>query len=82
MHIFVEAEMLAVERDRSVDIVDDVADLNRGHSVFLLSSLNHETSVLKITYDLQAVKCLQKINGKQTHSPSRNRASPALDDGA
>src|SRR5205807_7931908 len=32
MHLFMEAKMLAVERDRSVDIVDDVTDLNGGHS--------------------------------------------------
>ena len=32
MHVLVEAEVLAVERDRGVDIVDDVADLNGGHS--------------------------------------------------
>src|SRR5579859_3608593 len=31
MHIGVEPEMLAVERDRRVDIVNDVPDLNRGH---------------------------------------------------
>jgi len=31
MHLFMEAQMLAVERDRSVDIMDDVADLNGGH---------------------------------------------------
>jgi hypothetical protein len=77
MHLFVEAEMLAVERDRSIDIVDDVADLNRGHSAFLHFSLNHETSVLKITYGLQNVKRLQKNNGKKAHS-GRNRASLAL----
>src|SRR5207248_8556515 len=39
MHLFMEAKMLAVERDRSVHIVDDVADLNCSHLVFLLSSL-------------------------------------------
>ena len=38
MHHFLEAEMLAVERDRSINIVDDIANLNRGHSAFLLSS--------------------------------------------
>ena len=31
MHVFVEAELLGVERDRGVDVVDDVADLNGGH---------------------------------------------------
>ncbi len=34
-----EAKMLAVERDRSVHIVDDVADLNCSHLVFLLPFL-------------------------------------------
>src|SRR5215217_5096610 len=31
MHLFVEAELLAVERDRGIDVVDDVADAHRGH---------------------------------------------------
>jgi hypothetical protein len=34
-----ETQMLAVERDGSIDIVDDIADLNGGHAVLLLSSL-------------------------------------------
>ena len=40
---------------------------------------NHETSVHKITDDLQNIKRLRRSMVK-THSPLRNRASPALDD--
>ena len=31
MHDFLKSELLAVEGDRGVDVVDDVADLNRRH---------------------------------------------------
>src|SRR5207248_9926849 len=31
MHLFVEAQMLAIERHGGVDIVDNVANLNAGH---------------------------------------------------
>ena len=31
MHVFMEAEVLTVELDRGVDIIDDVADADRGH---------------------------------------------------
>jgi hypothetical protein len=36
MHVFVKAELLAVELDCGVDVVDDVTDPNRGHSGSLL----------------------------------------------
>src|SRR5487761_1535326 len=35
VHNLAEAEMLAVEPDRSINIVDNVAHLNCGHSMFL-----------------------------------------------
>src|SRR5205807_412917 len=33
MHHLVETEVLAVERDRGVDVVDDIADADCGHCV-------------------------------------------------
>src|SRR5438309_1318134 len=43
MHLFVEAEMLAIKGDRRVHIVDDVANLNGGHSVFSSPRFKCET---------------------------------------
>jgi hypothetical protein len=31
MHVLVKTELLAVERDRRVNVVNDVPDLNPGH---------------------------------------------------
>jgi hypothetical protein len=31
MHLFAEAQLLAVEGDRGIDVVDDVADAHGGH---------------------------------------------------
>jgi hypothetical protein len=35
MHIFMEAELLAVKRDGGIDIMDEVADLYRSHMTLL-----------------------------------------------
>src|SRR2546428_6253347 len=54
MHLFVEAEMLTVERNGGVDIMDDIADLNSGHSVFFLSSLRRNTKLRSSTSPIYA----------------------------
>src|ERR1019366_10816305 len=78
VHVLVEAELVAVEVDRSINVVDDVSNADRGHASPFVACRSRNVSVPRPGVRLQLMRtCVRTCMPSCTATPrSRSWTEP------